>query len=128
MRKQPKKQCETGIPDAALLVAIREWGLANDSVAQFDAVAVASTGYVSSLPKYPTPGTPAYRRCIQQWYAAWQQASRMDETYRQMGAMKQQIKMLTEQLGVLQGQMNEAEVVLVALTAAFTGCMNGIQT
>ena len=123
--KRPRKQCETGIPKAALAEAIREWDAANKTATR-ELVLGSPGSYVGSLPKYPTPGTPEYARCIQQWYAAWQQASRMDATYQQMGAMKQQIEMLTNQLGVLQGQMNEAEVVLVALTAAYTGCMNGI--
>jgi hypothetical protein len=131
MKRQPKKQCETGIPDEALRVAIREWDAAARVVTRDRVLELASSspvGYVASMPRYPTSGTDEYTRCIQKWYAAWQEASRLDATIQQMGYLKQQIEAAKNQLGVLQGQVNTGEVALVALTAAFVGCMNGIQT
>jgi hypothetical protein len=127
MKKRSTRQCELGIPTRALAEAIREWDAADDRK-QWNLVLGSPGSYVGSLPRYPTPGTDGYTRCIQQWYAAWQAASRLDATIQQMGYLKQQIEAATNQLGVLQGQINTGEVALVALTAAFVGCMNGIQT
>jgi prefoldin subunit 5 len=54
-----------------------------------------------------------------------QKAQMLDQTVQQMTAIKQQIEMLTNQVGVLQGQVNSGEAILTALTDAYTDCMTG---
>jgi hypothetical protein len=124
MKKRSTRQCELGIPKRALTEAIREWDAADDRK-QWNLVVGSSGSYVASLPRYPTPGTPEYTRCIQSWFSAMQKAQMLDQTVQQMTAIKSQIEMLTTQLGVLQGQINSGEAILTALTGAYQGCMTG---
>ena len=103
-----KKQCRTGIPDAAIREAMRQYDLLRvDS----DRMMALPGGYVEALPKYPTPGTAEFTRCITKWYNAYSQASMMDSWL--------------QQIATLRGQLNAAEPILDSLTAAYTDCMKG---
>ena len=114
-----KKRCDAGIPKKAEREAIREF----DGVE--GTLAAATIGYVATIPKYPDPGTPEYYACIQKWYAAYQQAQRMDDLGRQISGLQSYVSQLTDQIGMLTGQLNSAQPILDALVGAYTDCMKG---
>lgn len=108
MAKRTKKQCEHGIPEIAIRSAMATWDrLARDG----KTFAATASGYVASLPKYPTPGTPEFYRCMPKWYAAFSQAQMMNSWVQQMAT--------------LQGQINQSHPILEALTGAYQDCMTG---
>ena len=114
-----KKRCVTGIPKKA----------EREAIGEFDGVegtlAAATIGYVATIPKYPESGTPEYYACIQKWYAAYQQAQRMDDLVRQISGLQGYVSQLTDQIGLLTGQLNAAQPILDALVGAYTDCMEG---
>jgi len=68
-------------------------------------------GYVEAYPKYPTPGSPEFTRCITKWYNGFMQAQMMDSWF--------------QQLATLRGQIQQAEPILDALVGAYQDCMGG---
>ncbi len=97
------KRCETGIPKKLERAAI----------------------YVANLPKYPEPGTPEYYACMPKWYAAYQEANRLDGIGRQIDSLQNYVSQLVAQIGLLQGQLNSGQPALDALVGAYSDCMNG---
>lgn len=105
MKRRREKQCEIGMPQIAIRDAMATW----DRLTTPDDTCAAIASYVGGLPKYPTPGTAEFYRCMPKWMTAFQQAQMMDSWLQQMAT--------------LQGQINQAQPILDALMGAYQDCM-----
>lgn len=120
MAKRVKKKCELGIPEELVNDAIAAW-----HTPQTDECQASSVNYIDQVPKYPTPGTPEYYRCMPKWYMAMQQAQMMNGWQGQINSLETYVQDILNQIGALQGQLNSGQPALDALVETYSECMNG---